>query len=114
MPARYFRTAGHLLVCQNGNCRARGADLLMLALTRAMENEKLMYYKAGGSVRLTSSGCLGACSHGPVVACYRERGGALEQGWYEGVTLPLALEIARAVHEGADLPGRQRYGPDED
>jgi hypothetical protein len=71
MSARYFPTSGHLLLCQHQNCRARGADLLMLALTRALEQEKLLYYKAGGSVRLTGSGCLGACGYGPVLACYR-------------------------------------------
>ncbi len=111
MPAKYFRTSGHLLVCQNNNCRARGADLLFVALQRALENERLAYYKTGGSLRFTATGCLGACSHGPIVACYREREGRLEQGWYEAVTFPLAMRVARAMHEGADLPEEQRYGP---
>ena len=132
MPAKYFPTSGHLLLCQHQNCRARGADLLMLALARALEQEKLLYYKAGGSVRLTGSGCLGACGYGAVLACYRSvpasgdaersvpasgdagggpRSETLEQGWYEAVTLPLAVRIARAVHEGSALPDEQKYGP---
>lgn len=108
MGARYFKTSGHLLLCQNQNCRARGADLLLLALTRALEKEGLAYYKAGGSVRLTATGCLGACQFGPVLACYRPP----EEAWYEAVDLPLALRVARAVHAGEELPQERRYGPD--
>lgn len=112
MSAKYFKTHGHLLLCQGGSCLARGADLLHLALGRALESEKLAYYKTGGSVRLTKSGCLGACNFGPTLACYRERAGNLEQAWYEGVDFPLARQIAWAVHEGGELPSERRYGPD--
>ncbi len=111
---KYFRTSSHLLVCQNGSCKARGADLLYQALWKALERESLMYYKSGGSVRLTASGCLGACSYGPTLCVYRERAGALEEGWYAAVDVPLALQIARAAHAGADLPEERRYGPHRD
>lgn len=112
MPPRYFRTSGHLLVCQHANCRARGADLLYQGLWNALERERLAYYKSGGSVRLTTSGCLGACSFGPTLCVYRERAGELEEGWYAAVDFRLALEVARAVHEGRDLPGDRKYGPE--
>lgn len=111
MPAKYFRTSGHLLLCLNNNCRARGADLLHVALTNALENHKLAYYKTGGSLRFTATGCLGACGYGPILACYRERDGTLEEAWYENVTFGLALKVAKAVHEGEELPNEQRYGP---
>jgi len=113
LPAKYFRTHAHLLLCMNTNCRSRGADLLHLALSRAFEQEKLAYYKSGGSLRFTTSGCLGACSHGPVLACYRERNGSLEQAWYEHVDYPLAMRVARAAHEQHDLPADRKYGPTE-
>ena len=108
---RYFRTRGHLLVCQNGSCRARGSELLYQALWNALEREQLAYYKQGGSLRLTSSGCLGACSFGPTLCVYRERAGGLEEGWYAAVDFRLAMQVARAVHEGAELPEERRYGP---
>lgn len=111
MPAKYFRTRGHLLLCGHANCRARGADLLHLALTKALEERRLMYYKTGGSVRLTTSGCLGACGYGPILACYRERNGALEEAWYENVGFRLALGVAEAVQNEDDLPDEQKYGP---
>ncbi|AFZ66869.1 (2Fe-2S) ferredoxin domain-containing protein [Deinococcus peraridilitoris] len=111
MPAKYFKTNGHLLACGGSSCQQRGADLLYLALQRALDNQKLLYYKTGGSVRLTRSGCLGACSYGPTLACYRERAGQLEQAWYEAVDFPLALRVAQAVHEEAELPQERRYGP---
>ncbi|WP_425145852.1 (2Fe-2S) ferredoxin domain-containing protein [Deinococcus sp.] len=107
----YFRTSGHLLVCQHLNCRSRGSELLYKALWNALERERLAYFKTGGSLRLTESGCLGACSYGPVLCVYRQRAGVLEEGWYAAADLPLALEVARAVHAGEDLPQDRKYGP---
>ncbi|ADV66231.1 (2Fe-2S) ferredoxin domain-containing protein [Deinococcus maricopensis] len=113
MTAKYFRTNAHLLVCQHTNCASRGSALLHRALWNALERDGLAYYKRGGSVRLTSSGCLGACSHGPVLCVYRDAGGRLEEGWYAAVDFPLALQVARAAHEGAPLPADRKYGPAE-
>lgn len=110
---KYFPTAGHLLVCQGPNCQARGSAPLYQALWRALDQGHLAYYKSGGNVRLTESGCLGACSYGPALCVYREHGGKLEQGWYAGVDFPLALALAQAVHQGAELPEDRRYGPDD-
>ncbi|WP_261664662.1 (2Fe-2S) ferredoxin domain-containing protein [Deinococcus sp. Marseille-Q6407] len=113
---KYFPTAGHLLVCQGQNCQNRGSRLLYQALWQALDREHLAYYKAGGQVRLTESGCLGACSYGPTLCVYRERaeGGTLEQGWYAAMTFPQALNLARAVQDGLDLPAEGRYGPGEE
>ena len=111
MPPTFFPTKGHLLLCQGSNCKARGADLLYRALNAALEKDKLAYYTSGGSLRLTESGCLGACQFGPVMACYRQRDGHLEEAWYSATDFPLARVIAQAVHEEAELPGERRYGP---
>lgn len=108
---KYFPTAGHLLVCQGQSCQARGSQLLYQALWQALDREHLAYYKAGGQVRLTGSGCLGACSFGPTVCVYRERAGTLEQGWYAAMDFSQALALAHAVQEEADLPAEHRYGP---
>jgi len=106
---KFFPTHGHLMLCQNTNCVQRGADHLRRVLGAALEREHLMYYKTGGTLRYTASGCLGACSSGPILACYHQREGQLEQAWYYGVTLPLALEVARAVQSGVDLPLERRF-----
>jgi (2Fe-2S) ferredoxin len=116
MTPLYFKTSGHLLVCQHVNCKARGSDMLYKALWNALDTHKLAYFKTGGSVRLTESGCLGACSYGPVMCVYRRlpdssTQGQLEEGWYNSADLPLALKVAQAVHEGAELPTDRKYGP---
>lgn len=111
MPPKFFSTRGHLLVCQGQNCQARGSALLYKALWNQLERASLAYYKQGGSVRLTESGCLGACSSGPALCVYRHRGGALEEGWYAAADFPLAVQIAQAVHEEAPLPEDRKYGP---
>ncbi|AZI41668.1 (2Fe-2S) ferredoxin domain-containing protein [Deinococcus psychrotolerans] len=108
---RYFPTTGHLLICQNSNCKARGSDLLYRAVWNALEQDKLAYYKAGGSLRLTESGCLGGCKSGPVMTCYRTRDGQMEEAWYAAVDFPLARQVAQAIHDEAELPGERRYGP---
>jgi (2Fe-2S) ferredoxin len=111
MTPPYFKTSGHLLVCQHTNCRARGSDLLYKALWNALDAHRLAYYKGGGSVRLTESGCLGACSYGPAMCVYRQGTNGLEEGWYAAADLPLALKLAQAVHDGAELPAERKYGP---
>ena len=108
---KYFKTSGHLLLCRGNNCQQRGSVLLQQALWKALERDGLAYYKQGGSVRLTESGCLGACSFGPTLCVYRERGGALEEAWYAAVDFPLARAVAQAVQDGAELPPEHRYGP---
>lgn len=112
---KYFKTSGHLLLCQDKSCRMRGADLLYLALQGHLEREKLAYYKQGGTLRLTTSGCLGACQYGPTLCVYRQLAGerGLEEAWYAAVDFPLARRVAQAVHEGQPLPTEGHYGPPE-
>lgn len=116
---KYFRTRGHVLICQNSNCQARGSAHLFKALWNHLEQEKLAYYKTDGHVRLTESGCLGACSYGPTVCVYREQQsqagqGQLQEAWYAGVDLPLAKQIVNAIQHQSDLPTQHRYDPQED
>ena len=111
MPPLYFKTSGHLLVCTGPNCQVRGSALLHKALWNHLERQSLAYYKKGGSLRLTESGCLGSCSYGPSMCIYRQRGSGLEEAWYAAVDFPLATRIAQAVHEGAELPEEHQYGP---
>ncbi|MGI8748806.1 MAG: (2Fe-2S) ferredoxin domain-containing protein [Deinococcus sp.] len=111
MPPRYFPTSGHLLLCGHTSCRERGSQKLYAGLWERLEAEHLAYHKSGGRVRLTASGCLGTGEWGPTLCVYRERAGQLEQGWYRGVDLPAALEIARAVQQETELPAEGRYGP---
>lgn len=112
MPPRYFPTRGHLLICRGSSCQQRDSVLLHKALWNALERDGLAYYKQGGHVRLTDSGCLGACQFGPTLCVYRERAGQLEQAWYAGVDFRLARAIAQAVQDAALLPTEQRYDPE--
>lgn len=107
---RLFPTHGHVLVCTGPSCGARGARALFAELWAALERERLAYYTSGGRVRLTESGCLGACAHGPNLAVYRrDAGGALEEAWYAGVDAASARAIAHAVQARTTLPTAGRY-----
>ncbi len=106
---KFFVTNGHLLLCQASTCTRLGADVLYQALWAYLEREHLAYYKAGGSVRLTSSGCLGVCNYGPALLCYRQQGPGLEQAWYAAADFLLLRQVAQAVQTGAALPRAHRY-----
>ena len=112
MAPKYFKTSGHILVCQGPNCQARGSALLYKALWKHLETASLAYYKTGGSIRLSESGCLGSCSYGPSLCVYRQTPQGLEEGWFAAVDFPQAARIAQAIHEGAELPGEGRYDRD--
>ena len=105
-----------MLVCQHANCKARGSDLLYKAVWQALDTRKLAYYKTGGSVRLTESGCLGACTSGPIMCVYRQHTGPLEraqleEAWYAAADFSLAVKVAQAAHDGTELPEDRKYGP---
>ena len=75
-----------------------------------LERRSLAYYKTGGSVRLTESGCLGACSHGPTLAAYHAGpDGSLAQAWYVGMDGRAVLRVAEALHRGEPAPDEQRF-----
>jgi (2Fe-2S) ferredoxin len=107
----FFATAAHILVCTGSHCAGRGSGALFGALWQGLEQEKLAYYKSGGNLRLTQSGCLGACQDGPTVACYFRRAGALAEAWYSGMDYPDTMNLARALHRGDDLPQKKLFGP---
>jgi len=109
MPA-FFPTRAHLLLCTGPDCARRDALSLLAACTQSLERLSLVYYKTGGSVRLTASGCLGACAYGPNVTAYYARGdGALAQAWYAGVTHDDVVALAQALHDGLPPPSAKRF-----
>jgi (2Fe-2S) ferredoxin len=77
-----------------------------------LEARNLAYYKSGGSVRLTESGCQGACEHGPnAIVYFTDATGALREAWYAGLVAERLLALAEAVHAFRPLPEDGRYGP---
>ncbi len=109
----YFPTRGHLLLCTGPRCSRVGSERLFREAEGALERRRLAYYKEGGTVRLSEAGCLGACGHGPTLACYRslstgERG-QLEQAWYCAADLPLVLRVAESIQSEQPLPEDRRY-----
>jgi (2Fe-2S) ferredoxin len=110
MPPTFFPTRAHVLVCTGPDCTQRGARELHARVTTQLEARKLAYYKAGGSIRLTEAGCLGACAHGPNACAYFDAGdGALRQAWYAGVTAEDVVALAAALHAGEEPPGTKRF-----
>jgi (2Fe-2S) ferredoxin len=105
----FFATQAHIQICTSNHCAARGGKLLFQAVWKGLEQEKLVYYAKGGNLRLTSSGCLGACDFGPTVACYFRQGAHLEQAWYHGMDYPSTMHLARALHGGLELPQQKRF-----
>ncbi len=118
MLPRFFPTRAHILICTGPSC-AREGKLLFRAAWEVLERERLMYYTNGGSIRLTPSGCLGACQFGPNAVCYRTspRSDAhlasqyLEEAWFCRMNLEQVLQLARAAHEERALPTEGRYDP---
>jgi (2Fe-2S) ferredoxin len=74
------------------------------AVWAGLERDQLAYYKTGGSVRCTATGCLGACSEGPTVAAYSRDGSA--QWWVE-MTAEATIELAADLHRKHTSPKEQ-------
>ncbi len=109
MKPSFFKTRAHLLVCTSEKCAAKGSRILFQTLWNTLEREQLAYY-SGGHVRLTKTGCLGACQFGPNATCYRYLGsGNLEEGWYYGLDFPKILNLARVLNDGEMLPLENRF-----
>jgi (2Fe-2S) ferredoxin len=109
MKPQFFKTKAHLLICTSQQCAAKGSAILFQTLWQVLERERLAYY-AGGGLRLTESGCLGACQFGPNATCYRKlEAGGLEEAWYYGLDFPKALQLARALNASQDLPLEGRF-----
>lgn len=109
MKPSFFKTRAHLLVCTSEKCAAKGSRILFQTLWNALERERLAYY-AGGHVRLTETGCLGACQFGPNATCYRNlENGNLEEGWYYGLDFTKILNLAKTLNDGEKLPIEKRF-----
>ena len=91
-------TTPHLLVCIGPNCTARGAGELFSKVWSALERDQLAYYKSGGTVRCSASGCLGACAEGPTVASYPRTG---EPQWWVGMTAEATVALAAELQADA-------------
>lgn len=91
-------TTPHLLVCIGPNCAARGAGEMFSKVWAGLESEHLAYYKTGGTIRCTASGCLGACESGPTVAAYPVSG---EPQWWGRMTDSATLALAHTLHDDA-------------
>lgn len=108
----FFPARAHLLLCTGPRCSRRGSGRVFEDAWSALEARALAYYKRGGTVRLTASGCLGQCSHGPTLVAYHgDAQGRLSEAWYVGIDAPALLRIARALHDGEPPPGENRFGP---
>lgn len=109
----FFPTRAHVLVCTGPRCLARGARALFEGAWREAEARELAYHVRGGSIRLTESGCQGACEHGPNAIAYFRAPGApgLAEAWYAGVDLPRLLGVMESLHRDAPLPRAGRYDP---
>ena len=108
----FFRTQAHILICTDERCLKDGSKLLFQAVWKGLETEKLAYYKSGGNLRLTESGCLGACQFGPTVACYFKTSTGFQQAWYQRMTYPSTMQLAKALHAGLELPSEGRFDTD--
>ena len=106
---KFFDTKAHIMICVSRDCSQRGSRMLYQAVWNALEREGLAYYKTGGSLRLTESGCLGACQYGPNLTCYFKQDGELHQAWYARQDFAQVLKIARALHGDEALPEHGCY-----
>lgn len=109
----FFSTRAHILVCTGPRCRQRGAGEVFRETWTILEEKRVAYYAKGGAVRLTESGCQGACDHGPnAIAYYGAPGGrGLTEAWYAGLATASLVAIAEALHRGDPPPDEGRYDP---
>ena len=102
------------MICTGQRCTEAGSRFLFRSVWQSLETEKLVYYKSGGNLRLTESGCLGSCQFAPSAACYFEHDEKLEQAWYAKLDHSQVMNIARALHGDQDLPSLNRYDSGQD
>lgn len=108
----FFATRAHVLLCTGPRCARAGSRRVLEQVTNALERTSVAYYKDGGSVRLTESGCLGACAYGPTAVAYHADGaGGLSEAWYVGMDAPRLVRLATALHRGATPPEDGRFDP---
>lgn len=106
----FFATKAHLLLCTGPRCSRRGSTKVFEEGWRIIEERRLAYYRTGGTVRLTMSGCLGACDHGPTLACYYgDEQGRLSEAWYAHTDVAKLVAVAEALDAGEDPPPAERF-----
>jgi (2Fe-2S) ferredoxin len=109
MKPMFFKTRAHLMICTDARCADRGSKILFQSVWKALEDEGLAYYKTGGNLRLTTSGCLGACQFGPTMACYFKTQTGLQEAWYHHLDRDQILNVARTLHADLEPPSKGRY-----
>ena len=87
----------HVLVCEGGDCKKRGAKATRRAIKDEVCSEGML-----GDVRIDTTNCLGLCKHGPNVVVYD---GAAKAGtWYLGLGKTDAPEVVEQhLKEGAPV-----------
>lgn len=105
MKPKFFPTKAHLLICVDERCAQKGSRLLFESVWNGLERENLAYYKSGGGLRLSHSGCLGACQFGPAVTCYFKH----REAWYHGMDYPQTMHLARLLNADLEPPPLGRY-----
>jgi (2Fe-2S) ferredoxin len=107
----FFQTRAHVFVCTGPNCVRDGARGVFASTWKTLEAKKVAYYRDGGTVRLTESGCQGACGHGPnAIVYFVDASGTMREGYYTGLDAERLIAIATAVHEQRDPGPANRYG----
>ncbi|HWH08834.1 MAG TPA: (2Fe-2S) ferredoxin domain-containing protein [Candidatus Thermoplasmatota archaeon] len=98
MPDAPYR--GQVLVCTYGAwCRIEGSEEVRAALKQGVKDAGL-----ASEVRVTKSGCLGQCGHGPNVAVWPEN------VWYHRVKLQDVPDLLAHL-KGGPVVERLRYRP---
>jgi (2Fe-2S) ferredoxin len=109
----FFETRAHVLLCTGPRCSRVGSRRVLEQANADLERTGFAYYKDGGSVRLTESGCLGACAHGPTAVAYyaASNGSGLREAWYVGMDRGRVARLVAALHEGHEPPAAGRFDP---
>lgn len=87
------------LVCQNVDCKSRGAEELMKDLERRVAEKGL------ADVEVRSYMCFGACQEGPNVVVYPEK------SWYAEVKKEDLDEIVSHLSGGPDVKRLDKIDP---
>jgi (2Fe-2S) ferredoxin len=89
----------HAMMCVDGRCAAKGSEVLHARIWDALEQERLAYYRSGGTVRFTASSCLGSCDFGPTLAIYTtQTTGHVDASWHHEMSESSILRLLRSLH----------------
>jgi len=106
----FFATRAHVLLCTGPRCSMAGSRQLLAEATTELERRRVAYYRDGGTVRLTETGCLGACAFGPTVAAYYAGSdGKITEAWYVRMDREKVVALAEALHRGESPPEEGRF-----